>query len=46
MDEANGNEVVSTDLKLTLVGAEIISAGRIGGALHIQEGTGDYATGR
>ena len=45
MDEANGYEVVSFDLDLTLAGAQIIPNGRIGGALHIQASAGHYATG-
>ena len=45
MDEADGNEVVSSGLVLTLAGAEIITTGRVGGALHILTSAGQYATG-
>ena len=36
MDEANGNDVVSSGMTLTQAGAGIIPTGRVGGALHIQ----------
>ncbi len=46
MNEATGNVVVSTGLELTLSGAEIISTGKVGGALQVQSVNGEYATGR
>ena len=45
MNVADGDHVVTSSLDLTLDGAEIIPYGRVGGALHIQAGTGNYASG-
>ena len=45
MDEFNGNVVPSSGPDVTLVGADIIQDGMIGGAFRVLAGPGGHATG-